>query len=489
MQLNNKMLEEVQKRLEAYLETKRVKFLRFYFLSNDELLQILAKTAGVRAVQPFMSKCFDSINALTFVSEATITGEKKSDDELINDPSPALTPSGTNTNKVPLEKSDYVTTIISVENEYVQLTEHVYTHLPVETQLLNFETEMRKPANLLSVKLLMYLHIRNLRYYWDSEKNESPAATGKTETTKYQAKVLARQYVVFICSDQIDYQMMGRFFYGLVQAGAWACFDQYNYIDTLSEDIVLNSALSNTITSKFISDDVPLFMNIIRDLFLNVNILAIEHAILQDAISVTSKIQGMQPAQQFIHNCLQVYETMEVRWGLMLVGETGTGQTTCLSALSIGLYDLHEGALQGQSECSGFGQVRKIVLNPNAVTVVELYGEFNKKTCEWLDELVPFCVKKIIEQSKETVIASEQASEEKRMKIPPPRDVLCNSTDTSDSPIKFLLQHVAVDLREAKVRSHEASVAGIDQSLKRKSPALPNLSQLSSKYQKNLNSL
>ncbi|KAA6369848.1 MAG: hypothetical protein EZS28_034624, partial [Streblomastix strix] len=55
----------------------------------------------------------------------------------INDPSPTLTPSGTNTNKAPLEKPDYVTTMISVENEYVQLTEHVYTHLPVETCLLN----------------------------------------------------------------------------------------------------------------------------------------------------------------------------------------------------------------------------------------------------------------------------------------------------------------------------------------------------------------
>lgn len=36
----NKVLDEVQKSLEAYLETKRAAFARFYFLSNDELLQV-----------------------------------------------------------------------------------------------------------------------------------------------------------------------------------------------------------------------------------------------------------------------------------------------------------------------------------------------------------------------------------------------------------------------------------------------------------------
>ncbi|KAA6355293.1 MAG: putative dynein heavy chain, partial [Streblomastix strix] len=194
--------------------------------------------------------------------------------------------------------------------------------------------------------------------------------------------------------------------------------------DKLSEDTVLIRALRDTNTPKFLSDDVPLFMDIIRDLFPGVNIPAIEHAILQGAISTALKIQGMQPAQQFILKCLQVYETMEVRWGLMLVGETGTGKTTCLRALSNGLYDLHEGALQGKPECAGFGQVRTTILNPKAVTMGELYGEFNEITREWHDGLVPYYVKEMIEQSKEAVIASEQASEEMGMKIPPPRDVL-----------------------------------------------------------------
>ena len=55
-QTNNALLDQVQACLEAYLESKRVIFPRFYFLSNDELLEILAQTRNPQ-VSEMISFC------------------------------------------------------------------------------------------------------------------------------------------------------------------------------------------------------------------------------------------------------------------------------------------------------------------------------------------------------------------------------------------------------------------------------------------------
>jgi Dynein heavy chain, N-terminal region 2 len=64
LQSSNRTMDDIQKHLETFLENKRKDFPRFFFLSNDELLQILAAAQDIRKVEKHLNKIFENINKL-----------------------------------------------------------------------------------------------------------------------------------------------------------------------------------------------------------------------------------------------------------------------------------------------------------------------------------------------------------------------------------------------------------------------------------------
>lgn len=81
----NVKLEKIQKSLNEYLERKRLVFARFFFLANEDLLQILAQTKNPLLIQSHIDKCFEGISKLQFDSGGIIIdGMKSGEGEIVD---------------------------------------------------------------------------------------------------------------------------------------------------------------------------------------------------------------------------------------------------------------------------------------------------------------------------------------------------------------------------------------------------------------------
>ena len=152
---------------------------------------------------------------------------------------------------------------------------------------------------------------------------------------------------------------------------------------SLSEDIVLIKACRDSNLPKFLDQDLPLFHGIVKDLFPGVKVPYNDYGSLEQAIKKQIDIMGLQPHPAFIVKAIQLFETQNVRFGVCIVGPTGSGKTTAYQVLQSAMTSLANNGSRGDK----YDDVILSTLNPKSVTMGELYGEFNSLSQEWRDGL------------------------------------------------------------------------------------------------------
>ncbi|CAM9103575.1 unnamed protein product [Discosporangium mesarthrocarpum] len=360
-------LDQTQKSLSDYLDTKRNSFPRFFFISDDELLSVLG-SSDPTSIQVHLLKLFDNVKTLSFGRgnrQVVGMGSSEGENFSLREPVPvegpveswmtavedemavslgAITKEGvygyaheqrerwiTNVlGMVSLVGSQIWWTwevedafrLVASGNKYamkeleVKLTSQLNTLVALVREELTHHA--RKKVNTL---LIIDVHARDivddfvresilnakefawesqLRFYWDRDVDDciirqctgkfsygyeymgmngrlvitpltdrcymtltqaltfklggapaGPAGTGKTETTKDLAKSLALPCFVINCGEGLDYKAMGSIFAGLVQVGAWGCFDEFNRINI--EVLSVVSAQLKSIQNSLVS--------------------------------------------------------------------------------------------------------------------------------------------------------------------------------------------------------------------------------------------
>ncbi|KAL7022048.1 hypothetical protein ACKWTF_012111 [Chironomus riparius] len=140
------------------------------------------------------------------------------------------------------------------------------------------------------------------------------------------------------------------------------------------EAVVLMRVLRDMNFPKFIFEDVPLFLGLIKDLFPGVECPRIAYPDLNETAKRVLHNDGYIFKNEQVDKVIQLYETMLTRHCTMIVGPSGGSKSVILNTLV-----KSQTAMGLPTKC--------VILNPKACSVIELYGHLDATTRDWIDGL------------------------------------------------------------------------------------------------------
>uniref|UniRef100_A0A7N6A5B3 Dynein, axonemal, heavy chain 9 n=1 Tax=Anabas testudineus TaxID=64144 RepID=A0A7N6A5B3_ANATE len=141
-----------------------------------------------------------------------------------------------------------------------------------------------------------------------------------------------------------------------------------------AEDQVLMRALRDFNIPKIVTDDMPVFMGLIGDLFPALEVPRKRDFDFEKHVKESILDLKLQAEDNFVLKVVQLEELLAVRHSVFVIGNAGTGKSQVMRSLQRTYQNMKRRPVWAD-------------LNPKAVTNDELFGIINPATREWKDGL------------------------------------------------------------------------------------------------------
>jgi dynein heavy chain 1 len=158
-------------------------------------------------------------------------------------------------------------------------------------------------------------------------------------------------------------------------------------VNIIENDVMVQIACNN-ILPKLVADDLDIFPSILAEVFPGSRITNMKDDILRNAIESICKKMSYVLDDKWTQKILQLRDVLEMRHGVMLVGQSGSGKSSALHVLIRSLEQVD-------------GKKNELyMIDPKAIDKHSLYGILDATTMEWTDGVFTSILRMILANQK-----------------------------------------------------------------------------------------